>query len=312
MLGFLNLVWWLDRYDREPIWLVFLSFLWGGCGAIIFAVIGSIILHVPLTMIVGETAASTLSAVLIAPVVEEPMKALVLIPIAMSRHFDNATDGFVYGAATGLGFAMTENFLYFMGPALEGEVGGWIALVMTHTLYSGVMHAAASSLWGAVIGMSKFRGWGYKLLALFGGYLLAASMHLLWNGLLVLGEVSENPIFPMLDFVLFPLEFACIFAVFQWCLYQEHRNLSTELAEEAILGTLPKEHVAILASYVQRNRSNWLPNRVSQAAYVQAATTLAMRRKQVQLAQGEQKMTCEQEIQTLRQEIRSLLAGASV
>ena len=49
----------------------------------------------------------------LAPLIEEPTKAIILFAIVRSRHFDNTTDGFVYGAAAGLGFAMTENFMYF-------------------------------------------------------------------------------------------------------------------------------------------------------------------------------------------------------
>ena len=29
ILGYLLFIWWLDRYEREPIWLVGLTFLWG-------------------------------------------------------------------------------------------------------------------------------------------------------------------------------------------------------------------------------------------------------------------------------------------
>ena len=53
---------------------------------------------------------------MIAPLIEEPAKALCLLALYRSREFDNATDGFVYGAAAGLGFGMTENFFYFGGP----------------------------------------------------------------------------------------------------------------------------------------------------------------------------------------------------
>ena len=37
MLGCLWLVWWLDRYNREPVPLVFAVFAWGA----IFAILGS-------------------------------------------------------------------------------------------------------------------------------------------------------------------------------------------------------------------------------------------------------------------------------
>ena len=44
MLFYLVIIWWMDRYEREPFWLVSLNFLWGATGAIIFGIIGSIIM----------------------------------------------------------------------------------------------------------------------------------------------------------------------------------------------------------------------------------------------------------------------------
>ena len=76
--------------------------------------------------------------------------------------------------------------------------------------------------------------------------------------------------------------------------------LVRELTEEADLGTLPLEHVAILASYFKRGKRGWLPAHIPQGAYVQAATTLAMRRCQASLCRGAQKKSYEREVLDLR------------
>ena len=44
MVIYLIIIWWMDRYEREPFWLVSLNFVWGATGAIIFGIIGSIII----------------------------------------------------------------------------------------------------------------------------------------------------------------------------------------------------------------------------------------------------------------------------
>ena len=41
MLAFLVFVWWMDRHDREPLWLFGLTFLWGAIGSIFLTLIGS-------------------------------------------------------------------------------------------------------------------------------------------------------------------------------------------------------------------------------------------------------------------------------
>ena len=69
-----------------------------------------------------DTVAAMVGPVLVAPLVEEPCKALFLAYVIWNRHFDNMTDGFVYGAAAGLGFGMTENLLYFVSAC--GDLGG--------------------------------------------------------------------------------------------------------------------------------------------------------------------------------------------
>ena len=102
MLTFLLVMWYLDRHDREPLWLFLLTFLWGACGAVSFALIGNESLIGVLGFVAGPERADTFGAMIVAPLVEEPMKALVLFAVMFSRHFDNATDGFVYGAAAGL------------------------------------------------------------------------------------------------------------------------------------------------------------------------------------------------------------------
>src|ERR1044072_795949 len=119
MLFYLVIIWLMDRYEREPFWLVSINFLWGATGAIIFGIIGSIIMGIGVTQFIyqfyNQSDAGTLNnlagAVVVAPMVEESTKGIFLLIISLSRNFDGPVDGAVYGGAVGLGFGMTENFL---------------------------------------------------------------------------------------------------------------------------------------------------------------------------------------------------------
>ncbi len=311
ILSFLGVLWWMDRYDREPIWLLLLVFAWGAIGAVVLSLVGNTIALLPLTWALGATAAMHTGTVLIAPLVEEPTKAMVLPLVLRSRHFDNATDGFVYGAAAGLGFGMTENFLYFVGGAAEGDVAAWVATVVIRTFFSAMMHATASSVVGALLGWAMFRGWFARLAAGALGLGLAMTIHGIWNGLITADQLlGTGGLLFAADLLLFPAELFIIFGAFQLCLWDEHRTIREELRLEAQQGTLPAEHVDILASYLRRMRKGWLPRGVNQGAYVRAATTLAFRRAQVRVAKGPRLATYEADVHRLRKELRGYSSAA--
>ena len=91
----------------------------------------------------------------VAPFVEEITKGAFLLFTIRSNKFDNITDGIVYGGAIGLGFGMTENFLYFI---LYGNtLVNWITIVIIRTLFSAVMHCVATATFGAFLAYSKYK-----------------------------------------------------------------------------------------------------------------------------------------------------------
>jgi len=309
LVGFLGVMWWLDRYDREPLWLVAGTFLWGAVGGTAMAVVGSGYALDFLTAALPADQVALATTVIVAPLVEEPTKALVLVAVALSRHFDNTTDGFVYGAATGLGFGMTENLLYFLQVAADGNVSAWIATVAVRTLYSALMHASASSVIGAALGWARFRGLRAILTAVPLGLLGAIAIHALWNGLLAMESTSgSGGVLAAVNLVLFPLEFLGLFVVFQFCLLEERRMIRRELGEEVARGLLPEAHLRHLCSYLGRMRRGWLPHSVDHDAYVETATRLAFRKHQTRL-QGSDRYGAE--LDGYRDDLQTLLAAAA-
>lgn len=311
MLLFLSAVWWLDRYDREPMWLLGVAFTWGASGAIAIG----LVLGGASTWLLGRFSAelaSLLGPVLIAPLVEEPAKALAVAAVLWSRHFDNMTDGFVYGAAVGLGFGMTENYLYFERVASTGSVGSLAVTIVIRTLFSAVMHAMASAVFGSALGAARFRGLGWLIAAGSLGLLGAMGVHALWNGLLTAeGALAVGGRLFLADLLLLPIELLAILVVFELCVWEESRTIRRELQEEAEEGHLPAAHIPRLASFLRRIGTGWLPRGVPHHRYVHAATQLAMRKKQARLARGAARPFYREEVQRWRQEVRSLLRGAA-
>jgi protease PrsW len=307
MIAFVVVVVLMDRYEREPWWLVGVAFGWGAIGAVGLAVVGSLVILAPLGLL-GEGFADFAGTTFVAPLVEEPAKALILLLIARSRHFDGATDGFVYGAAAGFGFAMSENFVYFATSAFEGSVGAWIGIVVVRTLFTAVMHGSATALVGAALGYARFRPWSTRLVVVPVGLLLAMTVHGLWNGPLALDEVlGTGGAVGLLAYVLFPVEFLALFGLYQVCLYGESVMIERELtAEAAAHGTLPSAHAPQLGSWLARFRArSWLPEGVDPKAYIEAATMLAFRRNQCRLDPGNE--FCRGELLRLRAEVERQL-----
>ena len=221
------------------------------------------------------------------------------------------TDGFVYGAAAGLGFGMTENFFYFSEVAQSGDIGSWLGTVMVRTLYSALMHACATSAVGAALGWAKLRSPSSTLIAVPVGFAVAMSMHALWNGLLTADAAAEmNGQLTALNLFVFPMEFFTLFFVYQLCLRSEKRLLVRELAEEAAMGNLPAAHVSVLSSTMRRSGSDWLARGVNRGLYVQAATRLAFRKAQLRAARPGERARLEAEVTRLRVEVSGLLKTA--
>lgn len=316
MFAFLGAVWWLDRYDREPVWLIGLTFVWGSVGAVAVAVVASAAASTWVTVgvvLVGsslgldpEALARIAGPVLVAPLCEEPAKAAFLLLVIFNRHFDNMTDGFVYGAAAGLGFAMTENLLYFVSASTN--VAEWGQTVVIRTLYSALMHATATSIVGASLGFARFRRWPVLVASGVVGLLVAGGVHALWNGLIAFSTLGGGGMF-VLDLVLFPAEVLMVLVVFEVCVLEEAAILRRELAEEALEGRIPRGHPKILASWIRRVLPGWAPAGVDQEAYVRTATSLAFRKHQLRQHGPEGSAYHAADVERLRARLAELLGG---
>src|SRR3989337_3297973 len=115
-LMFLILVRNTERYGQEPWSRVLRTFLFGAIVAILIAFVLEILLvalyddYGPVYLFLRKDLGVVVLALVIAPVVEEFAKG---VGVYLARPaIDEPEDGLVYGAASGLGFAASENLLY--------------------------------------------------------------------------------------------------------------------------------------------------------------------------------------------------------
>lgn len=306
VLIYLVVIWWFDRYEREPWWLVLLTFLYGAIGAIVLG----IALSASVLIAAGSDDIS-FGASVVAPLCEEPSKALIVYLLLLSRHFDNTTDGLIYGAASGLGFAMTENFLYFVQTDELGGIDEWQKLVILRSLFSALMHCAATAVFGMILGRFRYRGGTLQwLVAPLIGLAIAMAMHATFNNALEQASMQDDEGLVYIAFGLIPIASLTLFSITMISLSREHRMLAAELRDEAALGIIPIAHADILPFHRKRWRSGWLDPRIDKKRYIQAATLLAFRKWQSKLPAG-RRHDVAYELVALRKEVAMLLRTAA-
>lgn len=171
---------WLDRVEPEPRASRFHAVLWG---ATVAGVVSGIT-----NSIVSVAAGETIAAVVSAPLVEEATKGLGVYWAVRRHELDSVIDGIVYAGWVALGFAVVEDFLYFVDAAAEGFL--WEIFVL-RALLTPFAHPLFTAWIGLAIGTAVARRRSILANGLW-GFGLAVAFHAAWNGSLHFAEESGN------------------------------------------------------------------------------------------------------------------------
>lgn len=238
---------WLDRYEPEPVRLLLVAVLWGA----LVATAASVVLQSADQLLNGSDA--VWSAVVVAPVTEEAGKGLFVLLLLWSRRhvIDGVLDGLVYAGLVGVGFAFTENILYFAGAYTGGPdfgAGGLesaTALFVLRGVFSPFAHPLFTSAIGIGVGlMVSSRSPAVRVVAPVVGYVVAVALHAAWNGSAFLYE-GEYFVLTYL-FAMVP-GFLVLVGLAAWFRVREGRLLARALADLADRGYLPRQEVHWLA-----------------------------------------------------------------
>lgn len=167
-----------DKYEKEPVKLLALTFL-GGC----FGVIILDLILVYLINAIWESETVFYSAFMEAGFPEELSKLTILyLIIWKNKNFNELMDGIVYATFVSLGFACTENIMYVFSNGFGTGVMRAIISVPGHFLFGVLM--------GYFFGLAKFSN--EKTLLLLLSFLVPACAHGLFDWLLfALDHVSS-------------------------------------------------------------------------------------------------------------------------
>jgi len=192
---YVRLLWWLDRYEKEPLRLLVMAFLWGAIPAAFISMILEVIFSIPTASgLAGSLTGELIEGSLLAPVIEEGVKGLALLALILwsYKEFDSPLDGIIYGGMIGFGFAMTEDFFYFLGAYDQSGLGGQLFNIFLRTVVFGLNHAFFTAITGAALGGARLSRSSLTRLTLPPiGWALAVFFHGLHNLGATLAESTE-------------------------------------------------------------------------------------------------------------------------
>ena len=245
---------WADRYEREPLWLLVVAFVWGALPAAAVSLIGETALETSFVRAPNAVANNLLQAIVVAPVVEEVAKGLVLVAIygLLRQEFDGLLDGLTYGALVGFGFAMTENFLFFTGAFQSGGYAQLSVIIVVRAVIFGLNHALYTSFIGLGLGLARQvqpqtrRQWTRIAWPLL-GFTLAILVHALHNFGVALMQVGIIGL--VVSLITGAASLSVVIAAMGLAWSQERRILRAELAEEIGQTISPAEYAALLGRW---------------------------------------------------------------
>lgn len=299
IVAYLIILWRLDKYDREPIKLIFVHFFWGMTGAVLIGGFLSFLINKFFELFVtNKIFVDLFASVLTAPLIEEATKGFFLILTISKRKFDNLTDGIVYGGSIGLGFGLTENFLYFFFST--STINELLSLAIIRNIFSVSIHFISTAIFGCFLALSKFKSSREQILYLITGYIIAVFIHSLWNFMVSFDlTYMFGLIFTIISLIL-------IYGLIQLSLSFEKNIIFYELNDEISNGILKPEYASLISNYELRNTKGWIKENLRKD-YINTATTLAFRKNQVKNITSEKlKNLYNQEIEGLRNRLKQL------
>jgi RsiW-degrading membrane proteinase PrsW (M82 family) len=254
MFVFAYIVYWTDRYEKEPKTILGGVFLWGAIVAAGAAFIINTSLGLGLFLFTGSQSFSELStSSLIAPVIEEIFKgvAVLFVFLYFRREFDSILDGIIYAAITAIGFAATENAYYIYTYGFKGGgVSGILGIFILRVVLVGWQHPFYTAFIGIGLAISRLnRNNLLKIIVPMIGLGIAIVVHSIHNTITLTFHgwegLTAGLIFDWSGWILM-----VIFVI--WALYREQQWIIRQLKEEVSPGIIsPAQYRTACSAWLQ-------------------------------------------------------------
>jgi RsiW-degrading membrane proteinase PrsW (M82 family) len=307
------ILWWLDRYEKEPLWLLGIAVFWGAVPTIALSLVAQIVVDVPLADALGGSGLYPLASLsIVAPLTEETFKALILLVLFLlyRQEFDGVMDGILYGALIGFGFSVVETVFYLMSSLMQGGWGEWgMVAALRVGLYT-LNHSLFTSCTGIGFGLARnrpadWKRWAYPFL----GWLVAILLHGAHNAGSTLAESTGGASMLAATAIDWMGVLGVLVLIF-YSLYRERRWFE-ELEPEIENRVITREEALLASIYRVRVARGWqvfkgygLNVTLKWSRFVQAIVDLAYKKHQKKAAR--EGSATEERIALLRERIARL------
>jgi len=310
------IVYWMDRYEKEPRTLLGGVFVWGavfaaGGAFILNTIFGVAVYAVTTDVFLTDLATGSFSA----PLVEEILKglAVLLVFLIFRNEFDSILDGIVYAGITALGFAATENVLYMVqfGYAEGGWEGLW-GIFFLRVVLGAWNHATYTAFTGIGLAAARLnRNKAVKILLVVGGFSVSLFAHFLHNTIATFAQAEGGL---LLLFAVDWLGWLFIFGIMIWAVGRERMWIRSHLKQEVKNGLIsPQQYKVVLSPlnrYMARMRGIGKGQFQKTRKFYQLCTELAYKKQQMDRV-GSSRGNTEEDIRQLRNQIAQLAPEAA-
>ncbi len=304
------IIYWLDRYEKEPLRLLGAVFIWGAVVAAGGAFVINTFLGVGVYIFTeSEAAVDWSTGSLIAPVIEEGLKGLAVLLVYRfaSREFDSILDGIVYAAVTALGFSATENVFYiYQHGYVEGGIVGLFFLAFVRVVLVGWQHPFYTAFTG--IGLASARlshSPSKKFIVALVGFVAAVLTHSIHNSLAFYSKGLEGlATTTLIDWT----GWLVMIGFIVWMIRREKNLITRYLWEEIQYGTINPQQYATACSPAAQWRAirlglSWQRYRITVRFYQLCGEIVHKKHQLVTMGDEQGNL---QRIDQLRSELRQL------
>lgn len=250
MIFFAYIMYWVDRYEKEPRILVGGVFLWGAFLAAGSSFIINTVLGLGVYLFTrSDTITNLTTGSMIAPIVEESLKgfAVLIVFMVFRKEFDSVLDGIIYASITALGFAATENayYIYNYGYTANGVIGILVMFIIRVFLV-GWQHPFYTCFTGIGLAVSRLsKNSNVKLIAPITGFSLAVLTHSIHNTIAaMIPGITGLATGTLIDWT----GWFFMFIFILWALNREQNWIVRQLKEEVDLSLISSAQYRVACS----------------------------------------------------------------
>jgi len=239
-LLFSYVLYWLDRYEKEPLLLLGGVYIWGAVIAAGSAFLINTVAGVGVYIFTNSSSATDLTTgSIIAPLVEETLKGLAVLGVFLffRSEFDSVLDGIIYAGVAALGFAASENIYYIYTYGFqESGWAGLLSLTFIRVILVGWQHPFFTAFTGIGLALARLnKNWLIKILAPILGLSMAVFTHAFHNTLAAfLDGYAGMAIGAAVDWT----GWLFMFGIVLWAGKNEQGHLKKYLSAELNAGTI--------------------------------------------------------------------------